>query len=635
MSKVLTHQLSIPNEAQQGWQNIVNLLAEIVNVPAALVMRLHPKHIEVFSCNNNVAHPYSIGEREPLDQGLYCETVVESQHQLLVPNAIKDPQWENNPDIKLGMIAYCGLPLSWPNGEAFGTICVLDTKENHYSKTYQDLLLSFKQSIESQLATLYKNEELKLLNAELKSRVTTRTQDLVQLNYSLNLEIDKRRAAEQRIQYQQKHDLGTGFLNRAALEYQCQNRFSQLDSKQELAAIHIAFTNGRQVQHKHGHGNWERVLMSFRDRVVASVSDDLLFARPTTTDITILVAGNPQQPRLLKLCQTLVDVSHSEYQVEHETIHLHAYMGVATSDTAENGHHLLKQASEAMHVSKDSGHKYSFFAKGASDAHKHISQLESYLLQAVRNDDLLLYFQPKVSPTTHRWTGAEALLRWRHPLLGDISNETLIHLAEQNGLIFEVGSFVLRNAIEKASVWAERVNEFKIAINLSAVQLRNPQLVEQIRDLLDAYQLSPTHLELEITESGLIADEVIARNTLSALHDIGITLSLDDFGTGYSSFNYLKKFPFDAIKVDKSFIHQLDKCEEDKEIVRSIISVAKKLNLAVTVEGVENQSHEDFILEQGCEYGQGYYYGKPMPCDEFESHLYDQQLSNQQKIRYQ
>ena len=204
-------------------------------------------------------------------------------------------------------------------------------------------------------------------------------------------------------------------------------------------------------------------------------------------------------------------------------------------------------------------------------------------------------------------------------------------MAEQNGLIFEVGTFVLRSAIQKAAEWATQVSNFKIAVNISAVQLKNPHFAEQIQDLLEAYQLPVEYLELEVTESGLIADESTASNTLAALHKLGVTLSLDDFGTGYSSFNYLKKFPFDAIKVDKSFIQQLDNCEEDKEIVRSIISVAKKLNLQVTVEGIENISHEEFIIKEGCEFGQGFFYGKPMPCEEFEVNLLNQQTGDEIK----
>ncbi|KGY11640.1 diguanylate cyclase [Vibrio tubiashii] len=630
MSKLNTGTISIPDDINESWQNIVNLLAEIVNVPAALIMRIHKEHIEVFSANNNHTHPYKVGDSETLGQGLYCETVVNENRKLVVPNASSDPLWSNNPDMKFGLLAYCGLPLRWPNGDIFGTICVLDDRENPFADTYQQLLLSFRDSVEAQLKTLFHNQHLQQMNTELESRISTRTKDLVDLNYSLNLEIDKRRAAERKVLYQQLHDLGTGFLNRNALEVETQQLLdtlpleAHLENHTKIVLLHIGFTNGRRIQAKYGHGAWELILKQFRERLTLHSKLGVLTARPSSTDLAFVLRTSHSEDDVNNLCRELVDVSQTEFIVEGEHLHLHSYIGVATSDDSESAKSLLKYAAEAMQSCKDSGHKFSFYSQDIADTQKSINQLESYLLQAVRNDDLLLYFQPKVSPQTHLWIGAEALLRWRHPILGDISNETLIHLAEQNGLIFEVGSFVLRSAIQKAAEWSNHVTDFKISVNVSAVQLQSPQFIDQVQDLLVAYQLPAHYLELEVTESGLIANEIVARNTLVSLSKLGITLSLDDFGTGYASFNYLKKFPFDAIKIDKSFIHQLSHSSEDREIVRSIISIAKRLSLEVTVEGVENEEQESFILAEECDVGQGYLYGKPMPCDEFEGHLLSQ-----------
>ena len=328
--------------------------------------------------------------------------------------------------------------------------------------------------------------------------------------------------------------------------------------------------------------------------------------------------------RLEELCQTLVKVGHSEFDIDKDKVHLHAFIGIATTNSEDDAESILQKSSEAMLACKDSGQKFAYYSQSHTDEQSHINKIEGYLLQAVRNDDLMLYFQPKVCPLTHRWVGAEALLRWRHPVLGDISNETLIHMAEQNGLIFEVGSFVLRNAIEKAKEWSEYVEDFKMAVNVSAVQLKNAHFAEQVVHLLETYHLEPHFLELEVTESGLIADEVVAKNTLETLHDIGVTLSLDDFGTGYASFSYLKKFPFDAIKIDKSFIDQVLDSSEDSEIVRSIVQIAKKLDLKVMIEGIESEVQEQFIIDEGCDVGQGYLYGRPMSCQEFEHSLVNQ-----------
>lgn len=630
MSKLNTRDITIPDGMAQGWQTIVNLLAEIVTVPAALIMRVHEQHIEVFCSNNNHTHPYTPGDCEALGQGLYCETVINQQRKLIVPNAEKDPLWCNNPDLKFGMIAYCGLPVCWPNGDAFGTICVLDKSENPFTETYQQLIESFRDSVEAQLKTLFQNEHLKILNHELESRVATRTNDLVELNYSLNQEIDKRRAAEEQVRYQQNHDISTGFLNRSAIELHTQHLLNQCDDhpSKRLGVLHLGFTNGRIIQAKHGYEACDNILIEFCKRMAPHELLNFSIARPSSTELTFVFQSYNLERDTTLLCQDLVSISQSEFEVNGEILHLHGYIGVASSNDSHTASHLLKYAVEAMQSCKDSGHKFSYYSQAISAIHKNINQLESYLLQAVRNEDLLLYFQPKVSPVTHKWVGAEALLRWRHPILGDISNETLIHLAEQNGLIFEVGSFVLRSAIQKAAEWVNYMDNFKISVNISAVQLQSPQLVEQVSDLLNAYRLPAHFLELEVTESGLIANEVVARNTLESLSELGVTLSLDDFGTGYASFNYLKKFPFDSIKVDKSFIHQLEESEEDREIVRSIINIAKRLNLDVTVEGIEKPEHEAFILSEDCDVGQGYLYGKPMPCDEFESSLIDQNYSS-------
>ena len=626
MKKIQTLDLDIPDDMKSGWQNIVDLLAELTQTPAALIMRVHANSIEVFSTSNSQNNPYTKGDSETLGSGLYCESVMESQQQLIVPNALSDPQWENNPDIELGLVSYCGIPLLWPNGELFGTICILDSKENHYTPTYIKLLESFRTSIESQLKTLFQHAKLTQVNRELKNRVYSRTKDLASLNYSLNQEIDKRRAAEQKINFQKNHDLGTGFLNRNAFE----SRLNQkLLSQRRLtgcsfAVIHIGFTNGRRIQARYGYSALDQVLVEYRKRINNIDDIEVLTARPTSVELVLAFSVKDVHHRLEELCQTLVKVGHSEFLIENDNVHLHAFIGIAITDKEDHAESILQKSSEAMLACKDSGQKFAYYSQSHTEEQSHINKIEGYLLQAVRNDDLMLYFQPKVCPLTHRWLGAEALLRWRHPILGDISNETLIHMAEQNGLIFEVGSFVLRNAIEKAKEWSEYVDDFKMAVNVSAVQLKNAHFAEQVVHLLETYHLKPSFLELEVTESGLIADEVVAKNTLELLHDIGVTLSLDDFGTGYASFSYLKKFPFDSIKIDKSFIEQMLHSNEDSEIVRSIVQIAKKLDLKVIIEGIESEVQEQFIIDEGCDVGQGYLYGKPMPSKEFEHSLINQ-----------
>ena len=446
MKKIQTLDLDIPDDMKSGWQNIVDLLAELTETPAALIMRVHANSIEVFSTSNSQNNPYTKGDSETLGSGLYCESVMESQQQLIVPNALSDPQWENNPDIELGLVSYCGIPLLWPNGELFGTICILDSKENHYTPTYIKLLESFRTSIESQLKTLFQHAKLTQVNRELKNRVYSRTKDLASLNYSLNQEIDKRRAAEQKINFQKNHDLGTGFLNRNAFE----SRLNQkLLSQRRLtgcsfAVIHIGFTNGRRIQARYGYSALDQVLVEYRKRINNIDDIEVLTARPTSVELVLAFSVKDVHHRLEELCQTLVKVGHSEFLIENDKVHLHAFIGIAITDKEDHAESILQKSSEAMLACKDSGQKFAYYSQSHTEEQSHINKIEGYLLQAVRNDDLMLYFQPKVCPLTHRWLGAEALLRWRHPILGDISNETLIHMAEQNGLIFEPPKVIKR-----------------------------------------------------------------------------------------------------------------------------------------------------------------------------------------------
>ncbi|WP_000035275.1 sensor domain-containing phosphodiesterase [Vibrio sp. RC586] len=621
MAPILPQSLTIPSTMLESWQNMLNLLAEMLKVPATMIMRVRHQDIDVLCSNTGSDNPYPVGMTERLGKGLYCETVINTRQLLIVTNAERDPLWKDNPDMEYGMRAYCGVPLQWPNGDLFGTLCATDREEHHFLTTDQRLLHTLRESIEAQLQTLYQREALQQMNQDLHFKVHNKMRSIASLNQSLHQEIDKRRAAEQQIEYQRSHDVGTGFLNRSALELQLEQFLAQPDVNDELAVIHIGFANARQLQARLGYHLWDDVLKQLRERVGPFAEAELMTARPTSTNLTLILKSSQLDLHLNQLCHKLIHAGQAQFQVEETQVHLNPYIGVALSRETLDPQQLLSHAVSSMLACKDSGYKVFFHSPALSDNHARRNQMENYLLQAVRNNHLSLYFQPKVSVKTQRWVGAEALLRWKHPVLGEFSNETLIHMAEQNGLIFEVGHFVLRHAIKTASEWLSICPSFRIAINVSSVQLKNSHFVDQIRELLTLYQFPAEQLELEITESGLIVDEPTASNILNQLHSIGVKLSLDDFGTGYASFQYLKKFPFNGIKIDKSFLEQIAHCESDQEIVRSMLHVAKKLKLNVVVEGIESVQQEQFILEHGCYVGQGFLYGKPMPSEVFEQKL--------------
>lgn len=624
MGRLQTLNYKIPESMQKSWQDIVNLLAQIGEVPAALIIRAHQDHLEVNTSSDTLGNPFKPGDKENIGTGLYCEHVIRSKRGLIVPNASTDKSWRDNPDVKLGFISYSGLPLFWPNGDTFGTICMLDRQANDFNQTFRQLLVTFKDSIEAQLAVVFQQYKLLRKNHELQNRVENRTTDLAQLSFSLTKEIDRRKAAEKQVNYQKTHDQGTGFLNRSALENVVENAIQSLDGhKQSLIVINIGFSNARSIQTRFGFEAFDEVLKEFHDRLVQQ-KYELVTGRPSSNDLVLLIGGDDADDKLEKLLEEISDISLGDFYINTTKIHLHSYIGVVKANRNSDAKQLLQNACYAMLLCKESGEPYRYFFENQSNELNNHNELEGYLLQAVRNDDLMLYFQPKVHPHTHKWSGTEALLRWRHPVLGDVSNEALIRMAEQNGLIFEVGLFVLRKAISKAKQWSELVSNFKVAVNVSPIQLQNVNFAEQVSHLLETFHLPARLLELEITESALIANELVALTTLNKLHQLGVTLSLDDFGTGFASFSYLKKYPFDAIKIDKSFVQQLENSDNDRAIISSIIQIAKKLDLQVVAEGVESASQERFLVQEGCDLLQGFLYGKPLPANEFEQGLLNQ-----------
>jgi EAL domain-containing protein (putative c-di-GMP-specific phosphodiesterase class I) len=209
-------------------------------------------------------------------------------------------------------------------------------------------------------------------------------------------------------------------------------------------------------------------------------------------------------------------------------------------------------------------------------------------------------------------------------VLGEMSNEALIHMAEQNGLIIEVGYFVLSNAIDRASEWIEFSPDFSLSINVSAKQICLPTFASKVAALLEQYELPPKNLELELTESCLVSNFEVAKANIDTLKLLGVKFALDDFGTGYASFNYLRKLPFSALKIDKEFLTNIFDNPQDKSIFRSITNIAKKLDKQVVVEGVETREQHLFISNEQCDVGQGFYYAKPMPRDIFEIELQKQ-----------
>ncbi|NOH82598.1 GGDEF domain-containing protein [Vibrio sp. 03-59-1] len=613
-----TSQIDVPDEMFNGWQQTLDLLAEIVDSPAVLIMRVTATDISVFTASRTQGNPYHRHDREVLGNGLYCETVIQNQSELNIPNALKDKDWDHNPDIKLGMIAYCGLPLTWPDKTPFGTICMLDSQEREYSPLYRQLLERFQNGINANLASLYQHSELQYLNQILENNVQQRTSELAKLSEKLIQEIESRRVIEDSVDYYKSYDALTGLPNRLSFMSSLTQQLNASISP-HTTIIYFGLRNFKSINNSYGYVIGDKLLQLFSQRVQRFLSSDTLFARVAGAEFVIAQPKSDTTDEM-QLINQIITSSNHPFTIDEFTITIPCCMGIAQSPSdSDNAAELIQKAGAAMDISKVDGSQYTFFTKQTQLNIEQRYHLESNLVDALKNRELSLNYQPLFCLKDNKVIGAEALLRWNSPILGNVPPDQFISLAEHNGQINEIGNFVLHTAISQAAKWyVLQPGDFRIAINISPVQFRYSSFAEHIADLLTLYQLPASALELEITEGILLQDEHIAQRTIKKLQQLGVRVSLDDFGTGYSSLSYLQKYSFNTLKIDRCFITNIEKNEQDRELSKAIIAIGKKLDMHVIAEGVETQAQDDFIKFEECDYGQGYLYGKPVTADSFE-----------------
>jgi predicted signal transduction protein with EAL and GGDEF domain len=272
---------------------------------------------------------------------------------------------------------------------------------------------------------------------------------------------------------------------------------------------------------------------------------------------------------------------------------------------------MLNNADIALYQAKEMGRgTYCLFEQQMETRIKDRRALGLDLQKAIANDELFLHYQPLLNLANNKISGFEALLRWQHPLLGMIPPSDFIPIAEETGLINDIGEWVLNKSCSEAANWPDNI---KIAVNVSPVQFNRNNLVEIVNDVLTKTGLPPGRLELEITESVLLHNEESTLKTLKKLHDMGVRISMDDFGTGYSSLSYLRSFPFDKIKIDASFVKDISWEDDDIGIVHAVVGLAERLGVTTTAEGVETEEQMEVLRAEGCTEAQGYFISRPLP----------------------
>lgn len=423
--------------------------------------------------------------------------------------------------------------------------------------------------------------------------------------------------------HQGEHDPVSSLPNRMMLEKTLNQRMIQAKLTGCLVSIYIINPGSlRAINDQLGFKAGDELLNKVAQRIQRVLGDDAVVAKINSEFAVVQDAAH--ELRIQHVGGRLLHVLQQPFEWESKDYYLPPSIGVSvfpadglTSDT------LINHAFTAMHRAKaDKKRGLLFFSQKMKQDLVQRSELESDLRNALMNNEFEVYYQPKVSASERNIIGAEALLRWHHPVRGMIPPTEFIPLAEKQGIIVEIGAWVLRQACLQTKEWHDAGYPFfHIAVNVSAVQLTESDFSSVLYEALDETGLSPQSLEIEVTETSLMTDVELTIRILEQIKMIGVGIAVDDFGTGYSSLNYLNMFPVDYLKIDRAFVKGLGTSSESKDITLSIINMAHRLHLQVVAEGVETEYQAAFMQENACEYLQGYLFGKPVPADEFTAVL--------------
>lgn len=436
-----------------------------------------------------------------------------------------------------------------------------------------------------------------------------------------------RRAAEQTLRHQAYHDLLTGLPNRWLLRDRIEQAFAYAHRESHsLAVMFLDLDRFKNLNDTMGHIAGDHLLRAVAGRLKAAVTPWDTIARLGGDDFVLLLpdVGKPEHASdkadaLLKLFQT-------PFVLSGQNVYVDASIGIAMyPENGRDADNLLKNAEAAMYYAKEQGrNNFQFCTSGIQEATATRFVIENELREAIRTSQLVLYYQPQFSLRSEAVTGLEALVRWRHPRRGLVPPDKFIPVAEETGLIISLGGWVIQQALADLRRWRGQGLEVgRLAINLSARQLFHTQTHDILQQCLEGDPASAHTLELEITESGIMQDPEQAVQTLNAFKGLGVSVAIDDFGTGYSSLAYLKRFPIDLLKIDRSFVRDITVDDDDAAIVRTILAMAQALNLRVIAEGVESEKQLKLLAALGCSEGQGYYYARPMPAEALEAFLRD------------
>ncbi len=443
-------------------------------------------------------------------------------------------------------------------------------------------------------------------------------------------DISERKRLETKVQFQATHDALTGLANRSLLHDRLNHAIAQATrNDREIWVIFVDLDRFKMVNDSLGHKAGDIFLLAVSERLQAIVREADTVARLGGDEFVLILPEVGDHKMSVGTLQRIMHTISHPIAVEEKEFSLSCSLGVAVFPSdGETAELLIERADMAMYRAKETGRdNFQFFTAEMNERLIERMRIEEALRDAVDRREFELYYQPQVDLASGRVIGAEALIRWRHPELGLVSPARFIPLAEETGLIVPLGLWVLRSACEQIMSWERAgmpgLQDFRIAVNLSARQFAQPDLVQSIADVLLDSGLAPKRLEIELTEGLVMTDVENAIDTLHELKNLGVQLSIDDFGTGYSSLSYLQRFPIDVLKIDQSFVRDITGSSGEATIVHTIISMAHNLHLRVIAEGVETEAQLAYLHKHECDEMQGFYFSHPLPVKDMEQLLRD------------
>jgi diguanylate cyclase (GGDEF)-like protein len=428
-------------------------------------------------------------------------------------------------------------------------------------------------------------------------------------------DITERKRAEERVQYLANYDVLTGLPNRFLMQDRLAQVIAQAHrNRLRVALMHIDLDRFKVVNETLGHYVGDALLKQAAERVRKATREADTVARVGGDEFTIVFPNVTSVQTLSAAAEVMLDDLAKPFPSEGQELFVSASVGISLyPDDAGSVDELITHADAAMSTAKHLGrNNFQFFTSNMNQEVQERMLIEAGLRTAIQRDELSLVFQPKIDLATRRIFGAEALLRWKHPKLGMISPSRFIPVAEEAGLVGQIGEWVLHAACRQIREWQDAGYSLQVAVNVSARQFQEYDVAELVMEIMRDTGVLARNLEIELTESAVMNDAESSIITLERLATLGVQIAIDDFGTGYSSLSYLKRLPLDLLKIDQSFVRDISSDPNDAAIVRAIITLARALGIKVIAEGVENEAQLAFLNAHGCQYAQGYLFGRPL-----------------------